>query len=121
MNRCKSIFNTSTCRVVCERAEIANRPLTRMRGLLGRQKLAPGEGLLLTPSPSIHTAFMRFDIDALFLDGEMHVLHIASGLRPWRAAGKRHARSVLELRAGEAARVGVQLGDRLALADPEHI
>jgi uncharacterized membrane protein (UPF0127 family) len=58
---------------------------------------------------------MRFPIDAVFLDGDRRVLRVARGLRPWRAAGAKHARAVLELAAGEAARVGLVAGDVLRL------
>jgi uncharacterized membrane protein (UPF0127 family)/CheY-like chemotaxis protein len=88
-----------------------------MRGLLGRRGLPAGEGLLLRPAPSIHTAFMRFPIDALFLDRELRVLDIRESLPPWRVASKPRARAVLELAAGECARRGVQVGDRLELRD----
>jgi uncharacterized protein len=88
-----------------------------MRGLMGRRGLPAGEGLLLSPAPSIHTAFMRFPIDALFLDRELEVLEIVERLGPWRIAVKRGARAVLELPAGEAARCGVLVGDRLALRE----
>jgi uncharacterized membrane protein (UPF0127 family) len=90
-----------------------------MRGLMGRRGLPAGEGLLISPAPAIHTAFMRFPIDALFLDREMRVLDIVAGLRPWRFASERKARSVLELAAGECARRGVEAGDRLELRDRE--
>jgi len=101
--------------VVCERCAVARDPFTRMRGLLGRSGLAPGEGLLLQPAASIHTLFMRFPIDAVFLDGDRRVLRVASGLQPWRTAAAKRARAVLELAAGEAARVGVAPGDVLRL------
>src|SRR3954471_23986764 len=89
--------------VVCERCTLAGHPYSRMRGLLGRSGLAQGEGLLLQPAGSIHTFFMRFPIDAVFLDRERRVLHIATGVKPWRAAAARRAKAVLELAAGEAA------------------
>lgn len=101
--------------VVCERCEIADSVLARLRGLLGRRELPPGEGMLLRPSGSIHTCFMRFPLDAVFLDAELRVLRVRSELRPWRAAGARGARAVLELGAGEAARRGIAVGERLAL------
>jgi hypothetical protein len=82
---------------------------------MGRRGLPAGEGLLLTPAPSIHTAFMRFPIDVLFLDRDLQVLKIVEQLPPWRMASKRRARSVLELTAGECARRGVAVGDRLDL------
>jgi uncharacterized membrane protein (UPF0127 family)/CheY-like chemotaxis protein len=88
-----------------------------MRALIGRDGLATGEGLLLCPAPSIHTAFLRFPIDVLFLDSDLRVLRIVEQLRPWRIAAKRRARAVLELAAGEIARRGVKVGDRLSLRD----
>lgn len=118
MIRAVCILNASDRRTVCERAIVADRPLARMRGLLGRAELPPGEGLLLRPAPSIHTAFMRFEIDALFLDRELRVLRVVPRLGPWRAAAKRRARSVLELASGEAERLGIRVGDQLAIAEP---
>ena len=99
--------------VVCERCRLAGRPLARMRGLLGRSHLEPGEGLLVSPAPSIHTFFMRFPIDAVFLDEEGRVLRVASDVAPWRAVAQRGARAVLELAAGECERRGVSAGDRV--------
>ena len=57
-------------RVVCERCLVADSPWSRMRGLLGRRGLESGEGLLLRPTGSVHTFFMRFPIDAVFLSRE---------------------------------------------------
>ena|ERR671922_59332 len=102
---------------VCERCVVANRPLVRARGLLGRRELPSGEGILLAPASSIHTFFMRFAIDVVFVDREGEVLRIAPELPPWRAAGCRGARYVVELTAGECARRGLSPGDRLLVAD----
>ena len=99
--------------VVCEECLVAATPLTRMRGLLGRSSLPSGQGILLRPAASIHTFFMRFPIDVVFLDDELRVVEIAADLRPWRAAGKRGARAVLELPAGECARRGLAVGDQV--------
>ncbi len=99
--------------IVCERCLLAETALTRMKGLLGRRELASGEGILLKPASSVHMAFMRFPIDAVFLDKGMRVVKVASDLRPWRASGSRGAKSVLEIPAGEAGRRGVRVGDRL--------
>ena len=90
-----------------------------MRGLLGRKGLEPGTGLLIAKSGSIHTFFMRFPIDAVFLDKEMAVRRVVPGLRPFRIAWSFGSRSVLELAAGEAARVGIVVGTRLAWHDQE--
>jgi len=61
-------------------------------------------------------AFMRFAIDAVFLDRDDRVVKIAADLRPWRMAGSRGAKSVIELPAGEAQRRGLKAGDRLTAA-----
>ena len=104
--------------VVCERCLVADSFRLRLRGLLGRRSIAGDEGLLLVGSPSIHTSFMRFPIDALFLDRELAVIGIAANLKPWRIAGRWKAKHILELRAGEAARRGVGLGAHLRLIEP---
>jgi uncharacterized membrane protein (UPF0127 family) len=101
--------------LVCERCLLAETPLTRLRGLLGRAGLEQGEGLLLRPASSIHMWFMRFPIDAVFLDRENRVLRVVEHLAPWRVAGCRGAKAVVELPAGEAARVRLAVGDRLSL------
>ena len=101
-------------RVVCERCGVADSMLARMRGLLGRSELPAGEGLLIR-SWSIHMFFMRFAIDAVFLDRERRVVRIVENLRPWRTASCRGAKEVVELAAGEASRRGLAVGDRLVL------
>ena len=99
--------------VVCEECLVAATPYARMRGLLGRRSLPSGQGILLRPAGSIHTFFMRFSIDAVFLDEDLRVVAITPNLGPWRAAGKRGARAVLELPAGECDRRGLAVGDRI--------
>jgi len=103
-------------RVVCEHLLVAARPLRRMRGLLGRSGLPAGEGILLRPAGSIHTFFMRFAIDAIFLDRDLVVVGIEPSLGPWRTASRRGARVVVELASGECERRGVAVGDRLLTA-----
>ena len=88
---------------MCERCARAESPFQRMRGLLGRRSLEPGEGILLRPAGSIHTAFMRFTIDAVFVDAEGRVVRVVDSLPPWRAAGAKGAKAVVELPAGAAA------------------
>ncbi len=102
-------------RVVLARCHVADRPLARMRGLLGRAGLDQGEGLLLRPAGSIHMFFMRFAIDAVFLDRDLRVLHVAKDVRPWRVARHRRAKAVLEIGSGEAAQLGIEPGVRLRL------
>jgi uncharacterized protein len=89
-------------RVVCEQCLVADRPWARMRGLLGRSELPRGEGILLRPAGSIHTFFMRFPIDAVFVDGDGKVVGVERDMGPWRTAHRRGAKAVLELAAGTA-------------------
>ena len=86
------------------------------RGLLGRDGLEPGEGLLLSdPTGMIHMLFMRFAIDAVFLTEDLRVVRVAEHLRPWRIARARGARRILEIGAGEAGRLGIEVGDTLVV------
>jgi uncharacterized protein len=101
--------------VVCTRCVVADSVWLRMKGLLGRASLGEDEGILLKPASSIHMFFMRFAIDAVFLDRELHVVRVRAALRPWRMASKRGAKMVLELPAGRCEQAGVEEGDRLVL------
>jgi uncharacterized membrane protein (UPF0127 family) len=103
-------------RIVCERVRVCDRWVSRMVGLLGRKSLTSDEGVSLRPSFSIHTAFMRFPIDVVFLDAELVVLKIDASVKPFRTAACRGAREVVELRAGECERRGLTEGDRVTWA-----
>lgn len=106
-------LQTDDGRVVCERCHLAVSSLDRMRGLLGRDSLEPGEGMLFRPAGSIHMLFMRFAIDAVFCDRDLQVIDVVRGLGPWRFAARRGAKVVIELADGAAA--DVRAGDRLVL------
>ena len=97
--------------IVCERCVLAERPLARAKGLLGRRALPPGEGMLLRPAGSIHTWFMRFPIDVVFVGRDGRVAGIRPRLRPWRMAFQQRARPAPELAAVECERRGLRVGD----------
>ena len=99
--------------VMCQSCRPAATFFSRLRGLLGRRGLGEGEGLLIRPTSSIHTFFMSFALDVAFLDGDGCVVKLVPGLRPWRTAFARGARSALELAAGEIERRGLRVGDVL--------
>ena len=103
--------------VVADRCHLAIRPWSRLRGLLGRASLAPGEAMLFRPAGSIHMFFMRFTIDVVFCDRDLVVLDVVPSLRPWRMASRRGAKVVIELAEGAAA--VVRPGDQLSLATIE--
>jgi uncharacterized membrane protein (UPF0127 family) len=101
--------------VVCERCEIPESSFGRARGLLGRDGLEAGEGMLIDRAGSVHMFFMRFPIDVVFLDRDRKVVGVRHGLRPWQVAAARRAVAALELPAGAAAGAGIEEGDVLAL------
>ena len=103
-------------RIVAEEVTVASSIPARTIGLIGRRSMPAGKGIVLRPSFSIHTAFMRFPIDVIFLDQDLVVLKIAAGLRPSRTSSCRGAREVVELAAGECERRGLSVGDRVAWA-----
>ncbi len=107
---------TKDGRVVVSRVVYAETPTARLRGLLGRGALAEDTGLLIRPCRSIHMWFMRFPIDAAFLDRDMRVLKIARNLRPWQLAfAPRQTHCVLETAKGILADLTV--GDPLCIED----
>ena len=106
---------TEDGRVVCARCALATSFWTRFRGLMGRTSLDPDEGMLFRPAGSIHMFFMRFPIDAVFCDRDLRVLKVVRELAPWRTAGARRAKVVLELAAGAAG--GLREGEQLVLDD----
>jgi uncharacterized protein len=85
------------------RVRVAGTFLTRFVGLLKRSRLDVDEGLLFVPGGSIHTMWMRFAIDVIFLDERWVILRVAARVRPWRyLRAPPGTRFVLELAAGAA-------------------
>jgi uncharacterized protein len=78
---------------------------SRLGGLLVLPPVQIGQGLLLVPCASVHTAFMRYAIDVVFLDRSGMIQKIVPGLKPWRFAACAGAHQTLELAAGEASRL----------------
>ena len=86
----------------------------RAAGLLGREEWPEGCALWIRPCPSVHTFFMRFSLDIIFLDREYRVARRIPHARPWRCfSGGHHAHSVLELAAGWLSEDALTTGDVL--------
>jgi uncharacterized membrane protein (UPF0127 family) len=101
---------------VCTHCEVAESALARMRGLMGRESLEPGHGMLINGTASIQMLFMRFPIDVVFLDRNKAIVGISHDVRPWRGvAGARGAGAALELPAGTAKAHDLHIGDVLAI------
>lgn len=108
------VRNGKNAAVLVQRLQLALNPWQRLKGLLGSSGLEPGQGLLLRPCRGVHTLFMGFPIDVLFLDPEGRIVELRTSLRPWRAtAVVGEALAVLELPAGQAAATKTARGDRL--------
>jgi len=91
----------------------------RFRGYMGHTEPPPGEGILLIPCDAVHTFWMRFDLDILFVDPHGEVLQVVRSMRPWKWTRRvRGARSVLEVPAGIIDGSSTQVGDRLTWWDP---
>lgn len=115
------VLNASRGTVVAERVRVARSAWARGRGLMLRASLAPGTGLLIDPCGSIHSMWMRFPIDVLYVDRDHVVVRTAEAMPPWRIGPLRTgARYVIELPAGTIAASRTATGDRLAheAADP---
>ena len=103
-------------RIIARDVSVAENFFGRLRGLLGKEALLPGEGLLLTKVSSIHCFFMKFAIDAVYLSEDMVVTGVET-VQPWHV-GKRfpHTKHTLEVEAGVAIE-HLQKGDRLEFKD----
>ena len=102
---------------VAERLEVARGSLARMRGLIGRREFPPGSGLLIPDCRCIHTCFMAFPIDVLFITARNELVKKVDVLKPWRIAGAIRARHVVELPVGTLARFNCPIGARFKLED----
>lgn len=109
------LLNVTTDEPLAARIELAVTRRTRRRGLLGRYRLEPGSALVLVPCVAVHTAFMKFAIDVIFVSRLGRVVHVVERMQPWRASMAPGAYGVIELAAGSLARLDVRIGDRLCL------
>jgi uncharacterized membrane protein (UPF0127 family) len=96
-------------------AIIADSSETRRTGLLKHSSLPAGEGLWIVPCEGVHSFWMKFSIDVLYLDKSKKVRKIRHEMKPWRISACLPAHSVLELPAGTAASSGTQVGDQLVI------
>ena len=113
------VLNSNRQTLVAVEVDVANSYVKRFWGLMGKTGLAPHHGLLLVPCYDIHSCFMRFEFDALYIDKQGKVVHMEQSMKPWRF-GKivTSARAVLELPAGTAAATQTEVGDVLEFRHP---
>jgi hypothetical protein len=108
-----SVRNLTRQTVLATQLELADTGPKRNKGLLGRNGLEPGGGLWIVPCESVHTFFMRFPIDLVYLDRRNRVRKVRSAVGPWRMSACLSAHSILELPAGVILSSHTQKGDML--------
>ncbi len=112
------LVNVRSGALIASDVERARTVRERLKGLLGRDGLPEGQALVIAPCTSIHTFFMRFPIDVLFVDGSSRIVRAIGDLRPWRATRVYpSAALVVELPAGAIARTGTLEGDSVAFEE----
>ena len=108
-----SLYGENKDRPLLTRVMRTTHPFERIRGLLGRPALGAGEGLLIIPCNSIHTAFMSCPIDLLFLGQDWTIRKMVHALRPWRMACSLNASMVIELMPDTLGGLGLNIGMKL--------
>ncbi len=112
----KRAINTTKNLVVAEHVKMADNYFSRLKGLMGAPGLPEGHGLWITPCADIHSCFMRFEFDAIFVDQEGRVVHLIERMKPWRMTPWiKGSKAVLELDGGVIAKTGTALGDTVVL------
>jgi uncharacterized membrane protein (UPF0127 family) len=109
------VRNETRKTVLAEAADVADTSAKRRTGLLKHSRLEPGDGLWILPCESVHTFFMKFPIDLVYLDKRRTVRKVRHAVPAWRLSACLTAHSVLELPAGTAANTGTVVGDILAM------
>ncbi|MGD0680564.1 MAG: DUF192 domain-containing protein [Terracidiphilus sp.] len=107
------VTNVTRNTVLATCMEVAESAATRNKGLLGRERLAPGEGLWISPCEAVHTFWMKFPIDLVYLDRKNRIRKLVSAVPPWRLSACLRAHSVVELPAGTIRETQTQPGDTL--------
>ncbi len=116
MTRHLAAINLTRGVSLTETGRVADTFMTRLIGLMGAKGLGPGDGLWIRPCNSIHSFWMKFDFDAVFLDKNLRVVHLMSAMKPGGISKMVwEAKSVLELPAGIIAQTGTQLGDQFEM------
>lgn len=113
------VKNLTRQTVLATSLEVADSSAKRSKGLLGRKGLAPGGGLWIVPCESVHTFWMQFPIDLVYLDRNHRVKKVRSSVAPWRMSACLAAYSVIELPAGTICESKTLAGDKLEIAPPE--
>ncbi len=113
------VRNQTRNTILADAAEVADTSEKRRVGLLKHTSLKPGQGLWIVPCESVHSFFMKFAIDLVYLDRKKKVRKVRHRMVPWRMSACLTAHSILELPAGVVAESGTQKGDQLEMVEEE--
>jgi uncharacterized membrane protein (UPF0127 family) len=111
------VRNLTKNKELADKAELAGSGAKRSKGLLGRKGLARGEGMWIVPCEAVHTFFMQFPIDLVYLDRKLRIKKIRGNVRPWRISTCLAAHSVIELPAGTIRDTRTECGDTLEILE----
>jgi uncharacterized membrane protein (UPF0127 family) len=114
-DRSNRVLNARTGATVATRIDEAGNPWQAFKGLMFRKQLPGGHGMVFRPARGIHTHFMRFPIDLIFLDEHDRVVKVRPAMPPWRFDFT-NARGVIEMNAGAAAEADIKPGDQLVFS-----
>jgi uncharacterized membrane protein (UPF0127 family) len=109
------VRNQTRKTVLAQAADVADSSAKRRTGLLKHERLEPGEGLWIVPCESVHTFFMKFPIDLVYLDKNRKVKKVRKAVPAWRLSACLTAHSILELPAGTVEQTGTAVGDELVV------
>lgn len=108
-----SVRNVTRGTILGDNIDVADTSAKRSTGLLKHTGLEPGHGLWIVPCEGIHTLFMKFPIDVVYIDRKKRVRKTVRAVKPWRASLCLAAHSVIELPVGAIDASETQSGDQL--------
>jgi uncharacterized protein len=112
----KQAINITRQTVIATEVRMADNYFKRLQGLMGKPGLPAQAGLWIVPCNDIHSCFMRFEFDAIFVDKQNTVLYLVERMKPWRISKMvKGGHAVLELPAGTIEATGTQVGDKIEL------
>jgi uncharacterized protein len=106
-----AILNVTRNTQIATRAEVAGSGVKRSKGLLGRKGLEPGGGMWIVPCEAVHTFFMQFALDLIYLDKKNRIRKVRSNVGPRRLSACLSAHSIIELPVGAIRDSQSQPGD----------
>lgn len=117
-HECMKLYNSTQNNLIAENVDVANSFFTRTLGLIPKNAISDNEGLIIKPCCSVHTFFMKFSIDVLFINRKNEVIALYENVRPYRILPVHFTSSyVIELCANQISRTNVNIGDIISIEE----